>query len=435
MTSRACLLLTPSLLASLALAAIACSSAEGRPTFEPPLDAGRDSTAALPTDAGGETDARASLDFTDRPVTCSVEPCVVELAAGASHVCARMSDGTARCWGEGAMGELGGGRDPDDVDPGPGPVAVVGLANVTQISAAGRSTCARLGDGAVRCWGANEHAQLGLAIDPPLADDVPHPSPERADVTGSVARVDLGPRSACARLDSGDVWCWGANDRLQLGRTGTDPVAGPGLLPAASVDAARFALTWNSSFALTRAGALVGWGAVSGREGSLDPDPSPFALSSLRDVVGLAAGTDHACVLADAAVRCWGRNRSGALCTGLPDDERLPVRVSTAGAAYPQRLAASARNTCVRMSSGAVQCCGDDSTGQLGLGEVTSGSRTFVVAKAFAHHAVQVVVTDRATCALVDDGSVECWGDNGHGELGQGTKNDGLRLAPVRVAF
>ncbi len=438
MTRRHPLLLSSAVAGALGLvlAATACGDSDQRPNFEPPPDAGHDGNvvdSGAPEDAAA--DARPPFEPADQPVTCAVEPCAVELAAGASHVCARMSDGTARCWGEGMMGELGAGEADGGEIPGPGPLTVLGLEDVTQISAAGRTTCARLADGKALCWGANEEGQLGLAVDPPNVDDLPHYAPEPVDVTGSVTRVDVGPRTVCALLASGDVWCWGANERLQLGRTTDERVAGPGLLPAGGLPATRIGLGRHSSFALTGLGALVGWGKVSGREGSLDPDPVPFALPGLTDVTGIATGPDHTCAIAGAVVHCWGRNHQGALCSGLPDDSRLPLPTSTVGSAYPQRLAVSYGNTCVRMTDGSIQCCGDDSAGQLGTGTISGSTARFTAASVFEHEAIQVVVTDRATCALVRDGSVECWGSNSRGELGQRTRDDAVHLTPLRVDF
>ncbi|MGY8716118.1 MAG: hypothetical protein ACKVI6_06730, partial [Candidatus Poseidoniales archaeon] len=35
------------------------------------------------------------------------------------------------------------------------------------------------------------------------------------------------------------------------------------------------------------------------------------------------------------------------------------------------------------------------------------------------------------TCAILDDGSVSCWGNNGQGQLGDGTTND--RFTPTAI--
>jgi alpha-tubulin suppressor-like RCC1 family protein len=82
---------------------------------------------------------------------------VEEVAVGREHVCARIANGTVRCWGFNTHGELGSGKDDDAVAP----VLVSTLENATQLSTSMFHTCARTRDGNVRCWGYNEHGQLG----------------------------------------------------------------------------------------------------------------------------------------------------------------------------------------------------------------------------------------------------------------------------------
>ncbi|MFY0533163.1 hypothetical protein [Nannocystis pusilla] len=72
-----------------------------------------------------------------------------------------------RCWGAGAAGQLGDGKTADvGVDPLTFPPAPVDLGGEADLLAAngGDSTCARLTDGSLRCWGANESGQLGLGF-------------------------------------------------------------------------------------------------------------------------------------------------------------------------------------------------------------------------------------------------------------------------------
>ena len=81
------------------------------------------------------------------------------LALGEYHSCARMTDGTLRCWGYNDAGQLGDGGTVDRGVAAP----VLGLAglNATDLAAGGSHACARISDGSARCWGDNTHGVLG----------------------------------------------------------------------------------------------------------------------------------------------------------------------------------------------------------------------------------------------------------------------------------
>jgi len=83
---------------------------------------------------------------------------VSELTAGIDFTCARLSDGTAKCWGRAQYGRLGNDNDTTDQLT---PVSVSGLTGATKISSRGRSACAIVGGNAVMCWGRNDVGQLG----------------------------------------------------------------------------------------------------------------------------------------------------------------------------------------------------------------------------------------------------------------------------------
>lgn len=95
----------------------------------------------------------------------------------------------------------------------------------------------------------------------------------------------------------------------------------------------------------------------------------------------------------------------------------------------PPRLAAGGGHTCAVLGNGTVQCWGDDGSGQLGDGlridRATPASVPGVTgASAIATGAAH-------TCVALANGHVECWGDNRYGQLGDGTQR--RRLSPVEV--
>ncbi len=434
----------------------ACDSDERIEFVSPPDDAGLDVVARLPdapSPVDSATDAapppRSDVDAANEPVVCDAAPCAVELAAGSGHFCARLSDGTVRCWGDDTEGALGRGEPVDAGDSGdagapadPGaPREVVGLTGIVQISAGGGTTCARDGAGTLRCWGSNESGQLGRSPDAGTADSDRHATPAPIAMPGPFANVDVARRSVCAVTPAGGAACWGANTERQLARPYSGNFGAPASVDFAGKVVTRTAGTSYTAFALTADGGLLSWGALSGgfassgRESSISVDPSPAPIPTLEGVTSVAGGEIHACAIENGAVSCWGRSERAALCTGLTRPEVLPAPASIGSPPYAQRLAASKNNTCVRMTDGTLRCCGSDETGQIGTGKVGFTSPSFTKSIAFTGYAVQVALSDTSTCALLRGGTVECWGSNDHGQLGRGDHGDKPLPVPARVAF
>ncbi|WP_169927753.1 RCC1 domain-containing protein [Labilithrix luteola] len=420
------------------------------------------------SEAGDSAVRRDPFDPTDEPVVCDVDggPCATQLVAGLNHFCALLSDKTVRCWGDNTYGSLGngGGRD-----PGPKLVVEVGkLTGVTQLSAGNRTTCAVVDDGSVRCWGYNGSGQLGISADPPTQDEGDHAVPTPVALSGAAKHVDVGDENACALLTSGELHCWGNDDSFQLANPKTAHVRGPGPASLGSVTVSKVALGTNTTLGLTSTGDVMSWGELAGPTGplggrmtSISPDPHPNPILQLHSVTSLAAsltfrtdvsgplnpGTQdigpgprvlrraHACAIAGGEVYCWGRSDYGALCTGLPDAELLPARAPLDSRAWPQQVAVADEITCVRMTDGTVRCCGGDSRGRLGNGSVDVFTAFFVPVASLTGHAVQIATSNRSVCALLKDGSVQCWGSNEHGELGTDASDEDPHPTPMKIAF
>jgi alpha-tubulin suppressor-like RCC1 family protein len=159
----------------------------------------------------------------------------VRLAAGEAHTCALLESGAVRCWGRGDDGRLGyGGVETigDDEPPSSaGDVALGGPA--MQLVAGRRHTCALRSDGVLRCWGNGSHGQLGLEPSQSIGDDERPLDAPALDTGGlGVAAIFAGALAehTCAQLDDGALRCWGRNEHGQVGLafvSPQDPVEGP----------------------------------------------------------------------------------------------------------------------------------------------------------------------------------------------------------------
>jgi alpha-tubulin suppressor-like RCC1 family protein len=134
---------------------------------------------------------------------------IVAIAAGQAHACAVTRTGAVMCWGDGRNGQLGAGTPASSSKP----VAVDQLPEAVSVAASERSTCALTQSHAVYCWGANELGQLGNG-----APNVnPNPRPIIVSNLTDAIAIGGGRAHVCAARKGGNVVCWGAADRGQLG--------------------------------------------------------------------------------------------------------------------------------------------------------------------------------------------------------------------------
>jgi len=415
-----------------------------------PSDAGQDAPAPPPV-------SKPPFDPADETVTCSKPPCAVELVAGDQHFCARMNDGTARCWGANGFGVLGRVSAENEA---PSVVEVEGLTGVQQLSTSGATACALATGGAVHCWGKNVDGLLGQVTDmgDVVSDGDAHPSPAPVSLPGPAVRIDIGPRVGCAVLATGETWCWGYNGFAQLGRTTAQPLGAPALTPLAGFKAVRTAHGAYTSFAVSEAGDVVSWGTVAGPRGNLsarkasielDPNPLPIGLGDVSKLVvttsreyrtpmGVEQVYQHACAVAAGELYCWGQSEYAALGTGGPDRALKPTRAEIeSGLSWAQQVAVGGETTCIRLTDGKVHCAGDNQFGTLAIGDDAGAkfSMAFRPATEVAGHTVAVAATRSAVCALSKTGEVACWGANDVGQLGQGSKDDDAHGTPVSVKF
>jgi alpha-tubulin suppressor-like RCC1 family protein len=215
---------------------------------------------------------------------------VVQVTVGSDHACARISNGTARCWGYNPFGELGDGTTtnhsrPVKVSNGTGTAS---QTLITQIVAGYQSTCARIADGTARCWGRNGEGQLGDGTRTSRKRPVPVRSGSGTGPMHGVTAVTTNGFHSCARISDGTARCWGVRDAL--GDSANTPTPGYRLVP-------------------TRVLNSTGTGP-------------------LMHVVGISAGTGHTCVReTDRTARCFGENGEGEVGDGTTTTRNFPVVV------------------------------------------------------------------------------------------------------------
>jgi alpha-tubulin suppressor-like RCC1 family protein len=142
---------------------------------------------------------------------------VVDLGARGNQTCAVLEGGGVRCWGGNGDGQLGIGRT--DGAPHPLPEAVLGVDDAVRVFVGSAHACALRRGGAVTCWGQNQFGQAGQ--DPLVEDRLPTPT-ALSDVAAAVAG-GAGLDHSCLLFEGGGVSCLGNNREGQLGLDPAEP--------------------------------------------------------------------------------------------------------------------------------------------------------------------------------------------------------------------
>lgn len=360
------------------------------------------------------------------------------ITAGSAHTCA-VSGGGVKCWGWNGWGQLGNGTVDDSLVP----VDVANLGNgVRAVSAGGLHTCALLNSGAVKCWGSNNYGQLGNGT---VADHSRTP----VDVIGlnsGVVAIDVGTAHTCALLSSGSMKCWGSNEHGELGdgtrnnrSTPIDVVGLSGTINLVSAGGGYTCAVINS------AAKCWGWNN-SGQlgDGTVDDRLAPVDVSGLTNGVVAISAEDtaradtpeaHTCaILNNGGAKCWGGNSAGQLGDGTVNAHRTPVDVAGLSSGVVSISAGSTSGnhpyTCALISNGSIKCWGGNDVGQLGDGTVNA-HYTPTDVRDLNGTASAVTTGAGQTCTLLNTGGVRCWGWNIYGQLGDQTREN--RYTPVTV--
>jgi alpha-tubulin suppressor-like RCC1 family protein len=262
---------------------------------------------------------------------------VTDLSLSVVYSCARISNGTARCWGNNDLGMLGDGTTTQRLLPVVvrNEAGTAGLMGVSQISAYGIHTCARLSDGTARCWGNNANGQLGDGTMTQRHLPVVVKNGGGTASLSGVSEIVAGRLHTCARMSDGTARCWGANANGQIG----DGTTTQRLLPVVV--------------------------------------KNPAGSAALTGVASIIAGGVHSCaVITNGTARCWGSNVNGQIGDGTTTQRLLPVVVKNSAGSGSltgvTQLSAREVHTCARSTDAAVRCWGKNTNGELGDGTTTN---------------------------------------------------------------
>jgi len=271
-----------------------------------------------------------------------------------------------------------------------------------QITTGLSHSCAILTDGNIKCWGYNANGELGLG-------DTSSRGTDSDDMGTSLPIIDLGSGSdgvkytakalsagdahTCAILSDDSLKCWGLNASGQLG-----------------------------------IGNLLSKGDARSEMGNNLPKVN---LGTGKTAKFVSAGVGHTCaILNDDTLKCWGANTSGQLGYGnyvaLNAPSASPVTFENGRTV--RAVSAGIAHTCVILDDNTVHCWGNNADGQLGLENNTNVNAPSANAVYLGADLTATQISSRGdhSCAILNDGSAKCWGNNRTGQLGQNNDNSTL---------
>ncbi len=325
------------------------------------------------------------VDAAGEPLTA-----IAAVSAQGGHTLLLAENGDVLGVGLNTFGQAGDGTQVDRLLPGPVlDEAGNPLTGAVAVAAGGGHSVVLMADGTVLAWGKNTGGQLGdgTQVDRLVPAAV---TLESGEPLSSVVALAAGNDHALVRTTDGTTLAWGVNGNGRLG-DGTTALRLGAVQVQTDVDSSvAGVLVWdagdNHSLARHTSGDLLSWGGNSFGQlgnGGVDPQATPGGVLTLdgppvSGSLAVAGGSDHSLALqSDGTLYAWGRNHQGQVGDGTLTDRHAAVTVIDGGGASVDevvRIAAGWFHSLALRSDGTLLTWGDNGYGQLGDGTETSRS-------------------------------------------------------------
>jgi alpha-tubulin suppressor-like RCC1 family protein len=319
------------------------------------------------------------------------------------------------------------------------PQPVPGLSGVVSLAVGSGHVCAVVDGGTVDCWGYEGNGGLG---NPNSGNELVPTAIESLQFVdgGAMRAVTAGEDHACAVAEDGvTIWCWGA---YAAEGSGIDPkVIGTLDASVAEMSAAK----WITC-ARTLDGAVWCWGQNnSGVLGQGSDDAGLTALAPIKvplsgPALQISVGGEHACVIdATHSMVCWGDDSLAELGPVAANDAGDVTALTTLpiGVGHVAKVGCGEGHTCALFDDGGIQCWGYDYTGALADPSL-QGIQQYPVSIPKLAAAKDLFVHYDSACATLLDAGTVCWGNDQRSELGAGvgpTQDGGTPYGALPVVF
>ncbi|GFH47752.1 hypothetical protein CTEN210_04227 [Chaetoceros tenuissimus] len=284
--------------------------------------------------------------------------------------------------------------------------------------------CTLFDDGHVWCNGSNGFGQLGNGLSVNSATPV-QVKENSSVVLANVIDIEAGAYHNCAIQDTGAMYCWGFNNKGQLGLN--DIMDGS----ANDNKAVKMALSLISTCVITgtetnpsKSATCVGKGFTS--------ENASTTIDLVNDVRKLTAGSHHFCaLLVGDTAKCWGANNAGQLGIGSKDlspryntAETVRASPSTPILSNIADINAGYLSTCLVLANGSPMCFGNNRFYQLGIANGGANElypKSLSIAPVSGKTLVSIYVGEQTGHAIYDDDSIYSMGTNHGGTFGDGS--------------
>ena len=401
-----------------------------------------------------EADTADTFDISSVPLQIEGIDDATEIAAGVAFSCALHDGGNISCWGSNDLNQLGS----DTADRYSAPVPVPDIDDAEAITSGSQHSCALHEDGTISCWGKNNDGQLGNGATSET------PLPVQVSFISDATAITTGTKHSCALLRDGTISCWGSNGNGQLG-DGTNnnyavPVAVIGFPPARAEETATTALARTTTTAIAETAAAPTT-ELTPTTATAQAAPTTTTTTSTTSTTTTTTTTTSAPTTTTTTTTTEPPPTTAAPTTSPPPPPSTaapppptaaaqtapppstappPTQPPTTAPPPPTTLppnrataiAAGQDHSCALHQDGTISCWGNNLYGQLGNGQGESGVISLSPVQVLSiTDATAITKGTYHSCALHRRGTISCWGRGTDGQLGDG--NSASSVIPVQV--
>jgi alpha-tubulin suppressor-like RCC1 family protein len=358
-----------------------------------------------------------------------------KIAANARSVCVILDNNALKCWGSNIFGGLGTGDSTNRGDTA-GSMAALGTVNLgtgqvpEQIAMGNYHTCVILTSTNMKCFGMGLFGQLGNG-------STAHVGMSSSELGDALPLVDFDGVTPSVTNTPADTST--ATNTSTPANTSTATVTNTPTSTNTPANTNTPSKTYTPSKTLTRSKTPTrSKTKTKTRTPTKSKTPTRTPVGYVSRVAAVASGQSHSCaILASSVVKCWGLNTNGQL--GLGDTSSRGDAGGEMGNSLPavdlgtgvlaSKVYAGNDHTCVLTTTKRVKCWGGNSAGQLGIGDINHrgdgsgemGDTLPYVDLGTGRTASALALGEGSTCALLDNATLVCWGQNIFGQLGVGS--------------